>query len=677
MTYEHTSETFSIWVEDPRQDGGDVRARIAASKHDNDDRGYDEEIKVTGRSVSQYVNTVAQVEDLSEDEKEELSTEILGLKNEIRDLATTMPNNDSSTTQNTSDDLKEKKWMEILQRGVTSEGENQLKMDEAEEVYDNVMELTDSEDINDGDAFVSGNIINITDKGEKKVMEFLGFESFEGDPEAKAQQILEDGKPFIYYLESFNKIHKGDFLLKIWEMSSGLSCTCADRQIHSWAVGPSGKGKSHLKRELLKFLPPESYMQKESFSPKAIQYKTQDEGTDFMDNKIVYFDEVGDNIEEAIELIRLLTDQDKEMITHETVKDQEIVEFSVEAGNITVWFTSVETIQDEQLKNRFILTNPDASSAQDKTVNEHQQQILNYGGKLDFMPKEASVVQRMVRTVRNETPEYKPIVPFKIDWKQEFNRRLYPFFYTLMGIIAKMYFRRRVTTDENIIVTRQDFELAKVVWSRLVDTTVAQTDKESLKLLRELPDNELQAVSRQTLRSRLDSFSTKKVQRKTENLEETEELQLINSKYEDGEYFHWAGADVDKLVDNEPEIDGELTEQVVRNRLEESGVEVTQEMIDSVFESEAPVLDYLEDKIDMGEEKSQGEEDVSVTEEELLFIELCKEYGWGAELGTLSNMCNEDIKVYEQAETLEEKDVVRIGGDNIPEPGRRFDEVDL
>jgi len=668
---EKETRNFHIEVDDPKElPGGEVEARIRAKPLGEEGSGYDEKIKVKGRSCSEYSNNIQDVYQLENSEQEELKTEIMKLKNDIREKAGQQENLDNNQPRDMEEDFNE-----ILHHIMSAGGTLEVEALQAD--YE-VMAIVDEMDPQSEYVFPVEGRLTITDKGEQKVKEYLGFEAFEGDPEAEAQEQLENN-PLRYYLDSFNKIHKGDHLLKIWELISALSATCADRQIHSWAVGPSGKGKSHLKRRLLYYMPKDAYTRKESFSPKALQYKTQNNPSDFMDNQLVYFDEVGENIENAIELIRLLTDQDQDVITHEAVKDQEIIELTMEAGNVTVWFTSVDTIQDEQLKNRFILTNPDASSAQDDTVNEHQQDILNKGGDLDFIPKEAPVIQRMVREIRENTPDYKPIVPFHINWKQNFNRRLYPFFYTLMGMIAKIHYKNRETRDGHIFVTKADFELAKLIWGTLIDTTVAQTDEESIKLLKQLPENRDEAIDRQQLRLQLSGFSTNKVKETCDKLEETEELQLINTDYEEGRYVHWAGADVKKLVDNKPEIE-EFNKDTVIDMLNESGVEPDEELLDSIFNTEIMVTDYLIEKAEERKEEIEEQRDdgpdVEITDEEEIVLEQMKEFAWDADLNSLEQMYQDkDIDFVDVATTLEEKEVISIDGDNMPSPKAKLDEL--
>ena len=665
---ERDTDSFNIKVTKPEQkeDGG-ARARINVKPLGSDEEGYDEDINLTARAASEFSNNIQELFELTDDERDELKTEIMKLKNPVRDKASVTPDREQDGSEQSK---QEEEFYNMLHKVL----KNDREMDRKKLKDDHDIEILDRLDPEDDLIFqVEGNV-TLTDEGAQEVRDYLGFESFDGDPVAKAEEQLEDN-PLRYYLDAFNRIHKGDHLLKIWELISALSAKCADRQIHSWAVGPSGKGKSHLKRQLLKFLPNNAYIQKESFSPKALQYKTNSNPSDFMDNKLVYFDEVGENIENAIELIRLLTDQDKDEITHEAVKDQEVITLNMDTGNITVWFTSVETIQDEQLKNRFILTNPDASAAQDETVNEHQQEILNRGGDLDMMPKEAPVVQRMVSTLREEAPDLQPIVPFKIEWKQKFNRRLYPFFYTLMGMVAKIHHRNREVRGNMIFVTKADFELSKLIWGTLIDTTVAQTDEQSIELLRELPESRANALTRDELRTRISGFTTRKVKETTEKLEETEELQLINTDYDGENFIHWAGEDVKKLIDNKPEIES-LDRETVEDMIEKTGVPVEeeQEIVDSIFNSEIPVIDYLIEKIEEREEEIREETtEVSISDEQEEVLQKFKEYEWKIKVNSLSKIMD-DHDVADIVTSLEEDEVVRVDDGDVS-PTSKLDDL--
>lgn len=671
---EKETRNFDIKVENPNQlPGGEVEARIAVKPLGTEGRGYDEKIKIKGRTVGEFAGNIQDIYQLSEDEKTDLKTDIMRLKDKIRDKAIQQERQEKEPARDEEEDLHE-----ILHHLVGAGGT--LEIEALEPDYPDVYTIAEE---NQDYIIQVGKELEVTDEGRQKVKEWLGFEAFEGDPEAEAINQLNDN-PLKYYLDSFDKVHKGDQLLKIWELVSALSSTCAGRQIHSWAVGPSGSGKSHIKRRLCEcYLPDEMFERKDSFSPKALLYKAREQGTDVLDNQLVFFDEVGENIEEAIELIRLLTDQDQDRIEHETVKDQQLEYMSLDTGNITVWFTSVETIQDEQLKNRFILTNPDSSSELDEEVYNWMHNRLHTGGELDFMPKESPVIQRMIRNIRQDTPDLTPIVPFEVEWKQKFNRRLYPFFYTLMGMIAKIHYKNREITEQgHIIVTEADFKLAALIWSRLIDTTVAQQDRESLKLLRELPETKLNAKNTTQLAEKLGgSFSPKKVRDKAQSMQDSaEELNLIQSEKQEGRWVYWAGADVDKLTENEPETKN-FTDERMKQMLEAAGLEPRQEFLDSVKNSEIPIYEELREQFLTERERRRNtgvdDEDLpELTPAEEKVIKQFHEFEWDADINSMAQMTQgKDFDLVDVATDLEEKEVIRLDGENMPTPTSLLDKL--
>jgi len=673
------TDNFEIEVSDAeKDDDGDIRGRVHVKPVTTDQDFYDERIKFSGRSAKSFANTVRDVFDLEDNLVDKLKKRLLKLKNDVRQRA--KANEIAKGGSGLSAERSQQKLYKILEMIQKSGGDIDAKTIEDSLNIDSAWDVIDRESGSDDLVIPGKNGMKLTDEGRDKLEKHKQFETFEGDPQDRAFDVLESDDPLRYYLDAFDKIHKGDHLLKVWELVSALSCDCGRKQIHSWAVGPSGSGKSHLKRKLLEFLPNEMYTRKESFSPMALQYKSQKEGPGFMNNQLVYFDEVGeDDVGDAIELMRLMTDQDQDVVTHETVKDQQVMTINLDVSNITVWFTSVETIEDEQLKNRLILTNPDSSSAQDDAVNEHQQRLLNTGQDLDFIPEETPVVRSMIKETMQETNHYTPIVPFGIKWKQEFNRRLYPFFVTIIGIIAKIHERNRLKKKNRyIITTKADFELASLIWSRLIDTTVAQTDEKSLRLLRELNDNVGDALTRDQLRNRLPGFNTEKVEETIESLEDTEELQLINTRFDDG-YEHWAGDDVEKLVDNVPEIE-RLDEEIIRQKCGEAGIDYTEEIKESVLNTEIPVIDFLREKLpDEDSESVETEEVPDVSDLEEKVLSQLREFGWNIKLKTLEGMMDttdeiQESDFYDAVESLEDKELIRLDDDE-PKPTSTFDKL--
>jgi len=671
------NSNFEIEISDAQLvDGREVKASISVKPVNKESSPYDEKVKVKGRTIAAFSNTVAEMYGLTDDEATQLKTDILKKKESIRTEAEKNQREKEKERRENSDEELFRLMEYIIRHGEDME----IELEELKEEFEDAELMADQYDEY---VMVYAGMMAVTEEGHKRLMEYKGFQTFDGDAQHEAVKQLEDN-PMGYYLDSFRKVHKGDPLLKIWEWISALSTKCGDLKIHSWAVGPSGKGKSHVKRRLCDcYLPEHTFIRKNSVSPKAMLYKAKEEGSDFLEGKLVYFDEV-DDLEQVVTLMRSITDQEEDEIEHETVIDGQLVTMTFSTRDVTVWFTSVETIQDEQLKNRFILTNPDSSSDLDKKVYEHQKNLLHYGQDLDFIPKEAPVIQNMVSNIREETEDLTAIAPFEVEWKQKFNRRLYPYFYTLMGIVAMIHYKNRVVVDDKIIVTKADFNVAALVWSRLIDTTVAQQDRESIELLQELPDQKGEAMDTTELSMRLgSSFNPRKVRAKAKGLQESaEELNLIQSEKEEGRWVYWAGPDIDKLVNNEPVIN-DLSEDSIKEMLQNTpshvnsdGIEATDEIIESVQKTEIEAYEKLKQKFKESKKRRNSQENdlPDVSEEEEKVLRQCHELGWEVQANQVGELMQENFEAADLLTDLEEREIVRFEDDK-PKPTAVFDEL--
>lgn len=674
---EHFKITIKKMNNDPSD--GSLRAVIEANhKNKEDIPAYDQEIKYTGHSVNRFASDVVEIngEQDNDDLKSELKTEILKHKQKTQELAEKRQERLQNQVSNFNETEPDDQLEEVLADIYRNDGP--ITLEDISEQHSNIRTLVDN---NQELIIRNGQQLLLTEKGQQQAEEILGFDQFEGNVNQEAEKQLKDD-PLDYYLTAFNKTHKGDHLLKIWELVSALSSTLSERKIHSWAVGASGSGKSHIKRQLVEhLLPEEMYRKMNSVSPKALLYETEKQGPDVLNNQLVFFDEV-DDLEEVVTLLRSITDQDEDRIDHTMVRDQEAYTLSLNVDNITVWFTSVETINDEQLKNRFILTNPDGSSDLDEKVFNHQLENLHIGSSPDSEPTEAPVVREMVKQIRKDTEGLTPIIPFKVNWKQKFNRRLYPYFVTLMGTLAKIHYKNRVVKNGNIYVTQSDFELASLIWDRIIDTTVAQTDDESLRLLEKLPDNRGKAVTSAELQMRMNGFSTNKVRDKIEALQETEELNLVNSDMESGQYIYWAGEDREKLVDNVPEI--VINRDIAEDMLTKAGVDADEEIIDNITGIEIPVYEDLVQRFESYQERMQAkrdndELDIEITGPEKLFIKQAEEFEWSTDLTHIEQMSEELDNVIQIATELEDKGVISIQEDDsgslVPKPTPKYDQA--
>lgn len=656
----YETENFIIKVERMHfgEKDTDVKAKIYVSYKGNDLSAFYSEAKLSARSLSTFAKSACKAQDVDPEEyKEEIENLLLQKKTEIAEIAKERRKYIKENHELGQDDNNDTVVNEVIKK--IYKHDNPKIEDFAD--FKKFNELVEAN--NDLILRQSNNLL-LTNKGKAKAENLLGISKID-DVNEEAEKVLEEG--FIkYFLEAIDHVHKGDEELKVWELVSALSAKCSERQINSWAVGPSGAGKSHIKRSIVKFLPDEAYEAPNSMSPKAMLYKTQSEGFDVFKGKLLFLDEAeGYDDQDALVLLRGLTDPDEDKFVHEMVKDQSHEELIIEKP-VTVWFTSVESIADEQLKNRFILTNPDGSDELDTRVFEHQMDELHRGQELGKPPAEAEVVKEAIKIIRQETAGLTPIVPFEVQWKQKFNRRLYPYFVTLMEIIAKMNFKNRLVKDNYIYVTRADFRTASLIWSALIDTTIAQTDIEALKLIMELPDNKQEAARVSELARNLDGFNIDKVKRKAEGLRDTEELQLINAEKDGGQWEYWAGNDRNLLLNPEPEIVADP--DTVKGLLERTEKGVSKDIIKAMNDASVAVYDQLKERQDEIKEEKLGEVNdwtVELEKDEKQMLRFLEDMSFSVDLGfVVASFEKDEDESWELLETLEDKGMIKIYHDD-------------
>jgi len=111
-------------------------------------------------------------------------------------------------------------------------------------------------------------------------------------------------------------------------------------------------------------------------------------------------------------------------------------------------------------------------------------------------------------------------IPYKIEWSQKENRRLYPFFLILIKASAKVHFyQRELDLDGCLIATKYDFELALQIWSHIFEYMKKRVNEECIKLLGFIPDTRNDDITRVRL-SELSGMPVRKVKYLTNILTE-------------------------------------------------------------------------------------------------------------------------------------------------------------
>jgi len=294
-------------------------------------------------------------------------------------------------------------------------------------------------------------------------------------------------------MEKTDDIHVGDYTLKAMSVLSGLSRSLTGMTLNLWSVGSSGAGKTHCFQTIFKTIPNEYKIKFNSCSPKALYYFTKKYKPGVLDGKVVLFNEA-EASEEAKEVLRSITDPNEEDANLLTVIDQQSVEISIKGSPVT-WFTSVDPIEDEQLKNRFMFSNPEEGSDHKDKIADHQKEKIKEGVLRPIIKKDYPDLKAGFRKIIEETKDLKVLVPYDWEWQRKENPRLQPWFGSLIHLIAKVHHHDRPIIDNHIIATADDFYIAKFLWDRVEKITLQQLKEKDFEVLQEIPDTKDDAVN--------------------------------------------------------------------------------------------------------------------------------------------------------------------------------------
>ncbi len=300
---------------------------------------------------------------------------------------------------------------------------------------------------------------------------------------AKAQKILEAEDPLYFICKTIEKIHKGDYGLIALNYCIGLSPWLTGKPLHSYPVGGSGKGKSDISSKVLLAFPEDAYVVLTSLSSKALYYAYKD--GKLQQRQIILFDDVRID-ENGIDTLKAFTGGNLIKPNLWTV-DEKRKSLSVRVeGVYSVFLTSVNPLNDTQLKNRFIIQNPDESIDQDNRVWEYQDGTLRRSSETLSIDKDEDFsIARMITSILISNVD-DILIPFKIEWTDKKDRRLYPFFLQLLKTIAKIYRFQRKVVNGKIVATKGDLEIASLIWDNIQKFQVTKSSQNTQKVLEAL-----------------------------------------------------------------------------------------------------------------------------------------------------------------------------------------------
>jgi len=318
------------------------------------------------------------------------------------------------------------------------------------------------------------------DKAVEKKTRDRGERAERNKIEQEADRILREGDPIEFIREQFSKIHIGDEIIFFGLLASIGSQLCRPSDgIQPGLTGESGKGKTDSCRAVFHLLP-DDYKMAGSFSNKSLFYHLKKPGT------VLFFDDAANLSEEIKDMIKQSTSAFQDQFVHRTVDNHGARELPLPA-RLVYWITTVGGNFELQFLNRQLNLSVDDSTNQDALVMAVTLERYQQGNSRFAISEEVKVCREIFKTLKDREPVTVKI-PFaeKVHWNNPKNRRnLAMFLDTINAFAAFRQYRREQDSEApgTILANRDDFELAKKLWTGISKEQVGKLSKDDLRLL--------------------------------------------------------------------------------------------------------------------------------------------------------------------------------------------------
>lgn len=293
----------------------------------------------------------------------------------------------------------------------------------------------------------------------------------------KATEILTNGDPVKYLLDTFASIHKGDYdTAMVLLISIATQSMLNSDGIHPTLSGESGKGKSHVCKTIL-HLVPEEYWMNTSLSGKAVFY------TDIQPGLIIFSDDstMGEELESAI---KRATSDFQDETTHLTVNTNRKGVMLKIPPRISWWLANVDSDMSTQTINRQFGVTIDETSEMDDEVRDFQLEKATTGEIKFPITDEVLICREIIRIIKETLVIV--TIPFakNIIWKGSGNRRNLPILLDIIKAFAILRLKQRVSCGENEIeASMEDYNDAKQLYSNRAETQTTKLNDTELKLI--------------------------------------------------------------------------------------------------------------------------------------------------------------------------------------------------
>ncbi|WP_048149141.1 hypothetical protein [Methanolacinia paynteri] len=287
-----------------------------------------------------------------------------------------------------------------------------------------------------------------TGKTERTVRR--GGSSFSEKTREKAAEILKNGDPVKFILDTFSKFHVGDeTLAECLVMSIASQSVENTNGLHVFVSGDSGKGKSVACRAMTNLVP-EEYRLRGKVSDKALYYNR-----DLVPETVFLFDDAHIS-EDVCEILKSATTNFRERIEYQTLTtDRQLRTYDIPERCVW-WVAKVESIGDDQVLNRMLTVWIDDTSDQDKRVLDNLKRSESREKITLREPVETDICRCIWAILKEETTYVS--IPFaeRVQFSSFANRRNPAIFFDLVKCHALLFKEQRerftpVDEDDNPI----------------------------------------------------------------------------------------------------------------------------------------------------------------------------------------------------------------------------------
>jgi len=277
----------------------------------------------------------------------------------------------------------------------------------------------------------------------------------------KAMEILHQGNPIQYILDTFAEHHVGDGIVaRCLIMSLASRLVENSKGLHVLVTGESGKGKSHSFDTMLDLIPEEDTLAGR-FSDKALFYLD-----DLKKGSVICLDDVSLS-EPMQETLKGVTSSFHKPFIYRTVDKERKGLVRIIPQRCVWWVAKMEGTGDDQVWNRMLTVWIDDSIEQDTEVMARE---LAAAARSTALHPEISERTFICRALWKELREYPVLIPYaeRIRFASVRNRRNLTMLLDLIRSVALMYQYQREIQETNgvkeVIASEEDFTLAKEIF---------------------------------------------------------------------------------------------------------------------------------------------------------------------------------------------------------------------